>query len=427
MTRIVVIAAGTLGDVLPAMRVAALLGEKGNRVQLATHCEYHALSPPGLELADLPYSPSYELTSGHARRLAAPRGGNVSRAIGGWHLLRSNFLNMARAVLERARDAELLLYSGVAAGGGHVAEALRVPAARLYYRPAWRTGQIPSPLLSTERDFGRGLNRMSHLVIEAAAQLTLRKRIQQFRSELGLDCPDWRRSADWITEGPGGPDVHSIFAIPTRFATKEMVAKPKVALTGFVHPRVDHLSTNSWADAIQSIDDIRLTGRPVVAVALSSLEARAAARGQFLAELGQALRDVGALAVIQSPAIYQMLRDRVPGLDICAVPFGDHRALFSVASAVVHQGGSGTTAAGLASGKPVAILPFWFDQFYWAAQMKKLGAAAPIRSYRLMNQIAARRTVDFLLSDRARDCAEGLTPLGSDGADLAVAAIEATL
>jgi UDP:flavonoid glycosyltransferase YjiC (YdhE family) len=42
-------------------------------------------------------------------------------------------------------------------------------------------------------------------------------------------------------------------------------------------------------------------------------------------------------------------------------------------AAVVHHGGSGTTALSFRSGVPSFIVPFLFDQFYWGARSAELG------------------------------------------------------
>jgi hypothetical protein len=40
----------------------------------------------------------------------------------------------------------------------------------------------------------------------------------------------------------------------------------------------------------------------------------------------------------------------------------------------VHHGGAGTTAAGIATGKPTVIVPFFGDQPFWGAMVARAGA-----------------------------------------------------
>ena len=74
------------------------------------------------------------------------------------------------------------------------------------------------------------------------------------------------------------------------------------------------------------------------------------------------------------------------GADQLGIPDGvfmlgnvPHDWLFKHVSCVVHHGGAGTTAAGVALGKPTVVIPFFGDQPFWGAMVAKAGAGpAPI-------------------------------------------------
>jgi UDP:flavonoid glycosyltransferase YjiC (YdhE family) len=51
-----------------------------------------------------------------------------------------------------------------------------------------------------------------------------------------------------------------------------------------------------------------------------------------------------------------------------------HDWLFKHVSCVVHHGGAGTTAAGIALGRPTVVVPFFGDQPFWGAMISKAGA-----------------------------------------------------
>jgi len=51
-----------------------------------------------------------------------------------------------------------------------------------------------------------------------------------------------------------------------------------------------------------------------------------------------------------------------------------HDWLFQHVAAVVHHGGAGTTAAGIAAGRPTVIVPFFGDQPFWGSMVAKAGA-----------------------------------------------------
>ena len=79
------------------------------------------------------------------------------------------------------------------------------------------------------------------------------------------------------------------------------------------------------------------------------------------------------------------------GADTLGIPDGvfmlgnvPHDWLFERVSCVVHHGGAGTTAAGIAFGKPTVIVPFFGDQPFWGAMVAKAGAGPkPIPSKQL--------------------------------------------
>jgi UDP:flavonoid glycosyltransferase YjiC (YdhE family) len=69
------------------------------------------------------------------------------------------------------------------------------------------------------------------------------------------------------------------------------------------------------------------------------------------------------------------------GADELGIPEGvfmlgncPHDWLFKHVSAVVHHGGAGTTAAGIAAGRPTVVVPFFGDQPFWGAMTAKAGA-----------------------------------------------------
>jgi UDP:flavonoid glycosyltransferase YjiC (YdhE family) len=51
-----------------------------------------------------------------------------------------------------------------------------------------------------------------------------------------------------------------------------------------------------------------------------------------------------------------------------------HDWLFQHVSCVVHHGGAGTTAAGIAHGRPTVVVPFFGDQTFWGSMVARAGA-----------------------------------------------------
>ena len=69
-----------------------------------------------------------------------------------------------------------------------------------------------------------------------------------------------------------------------------------------------------------------------------------------------------------------------------------HDWLFKHVACVVHHGGAGTTAAGLAAGKPSVVVPFFGDQEFWGKTVAQAGAGPqpiPFRTLSSANLAAA--------------------------------------
>lgn len=74
-----------------------------------------------------------------------------------------------------------------------------------------------------------------------------------------------------------------------------------------------------------------------------------------------------------------------------------HDWLFGQVSCVVHHGGAGTTAAGIAAGKPTVIVPFFGDQPFWGNMVASAGAGPrPIPSRLLTASNLAAAIIEAL-------------------------------
>lgn len=84
-----------------------------------------------------------------------------------------------------------------------------------------------------------------------------------------------------------------------------------------------------------------------------------------------------------------------------------HDWLFKHVSCVVHHGGAGTTAAGIAMGRPTVVVPFFGDQPFWGAMVAKAGAGPlPVASKHLTADNLAAAILEALkptVLDRAKE------------------------
>src|SRR5262249_51716856 len=82
--------------------------------------------------------------------------------------------------------------------------------------------------------------------------------------------------------------------------------------------------------------------------------------------------------------------------DVVAFDYAPYSELFPRAAAIVHQGGIGTTAQALRSGRPMLVVPFAFDQPDNAERARRLGVARVIASRRYGVESATRELARIL-------------------------------
>ncbi len=79
-----------------------------------------------------------------------------------------------------------------------------------------------------------------------------------------------------------------------------------------------------------------------------------------------------------------------------------HDWLFKQVSAVVHHGGAGTTAAGLALGKPTVVVPFFGDQPFWGQMIAKAGAGPIPVPFKQMTADSLAESIRFALAPKVQ-------------------------
>jgi UDP:flavonoid glycosyltransferase YjiC (YdhE family) len=88
--------------------------------------------------------------------------------------------------------------------------------------------------------------------------------------------------------------------------------------------------------------------------------------------------------------------------NVCVANYAPYSKLFPRASAIIHQGGVGTTAQALISGKPMLVMPYSHDQPDNARRVRRLRVARVIRRPRYTAETAARKIALLLESARMR-------------------------
>src|ERR1019366_7653591 len=95
---------------------------------------------------------------------------------------------------------------------------------------------------------------------------------------------------------------------------------------------------------------------------------------------------------------------------IVAFDYAPYSELFPRAAAIVHQGGVGTTAQAMRSGRPMLVMPYSHDQPDNAQRLTRLGIARSISRHRYNPARAAAELAHLLnnpaYSQRASEVAQ---------------------
>ncbi|WP_399934471.1 glycosyltransferase [Streptomyces kanamyceticus] len=352
MTRILITAAGSYGDVAPYTGLGVRLREAGYDVALATHDSFAPLTEAaGLRFRGLPAD-------------AAASG----RAEGGKELMRtaSAFVRGLGGGLADAavRGADLLVVSTTTAPlAWQLAEAMGIPALGAYLQPVHPTRELP-PVVGGTRSLGgfgnKALGRFSLRMVDRVYAEAAR----DLRARLGL--PEEALSAVRARqERAGWPVLHGF--------SPAVVPRPADWRAGL------YVVGNWWphhdpGQALpRELDDFLEAGPPPVFIGFGSM---AAGDGERLSGIAvAALRAAGLRGVLQAGRAGLA----ASGDDVLTVGEVPHALLFPRMSAVVHHAGAGTTAAALRAGVPAVPVPVAADQPFWAARLAALGAAtAPL-------------------------------------------------
>jgi UDP:flavonoid glycosyltransferase YjiC (YdhE family) len=161
-------------------------------------------------------------------------------------------------------------------------------------------------------------------------------------------------------------------------------------------------------DADDEVASWIAAGTPPVCFGFGSIPVKSPA--EIIAMLSDACRQLGERALICAAASDF---NHIPRFDhVKVVPAVNYAAIFPACRAVVHHGGSGTTAAGMRAGIPTLILWSTSDQPIWAAQVKRLkvGTARRFATTTRQSLVAdLRRILAPEYATRAREIAAAMT------------------
>lgn len=377
--RIILCTAGSLGDLHPFIALGVALKAQGFQAEIATSVEYGAK----VEAEGLVF---HRVGPGVAQ-LSADLGmdlAEITRAIA-----RSDrFLfdkvmlpyleTWTREVEVVARGSSAVVGATFAAGAAMAAEMAGVPYVSAALQPtvvfsAYDPPFLPrAPWLAPATSGARlWLNRATIRLARASTD-PWTKPINRVRASLGLPASEANLFFDGAANAdlalglyspllsPVQPDAPAGFAV-TGYASYDSEAGGPVVMP----PELDRFLDAGSAPVVFTL------GSAAVHIP-----------GGFYVESLKAARRMGRRTVLLvGPEGDPGVAD---GPDAIALPYAPYSKLFPRATAIVHQGGVGTTQQALRAGRPQLVVPFLGDQFDNGARIVRLGCGATLsrRAYR---------------------------------------------
>ncbi|UXA04215.1 glycosyltransferase [Mycobacterium sp. SMC-2] len=389
---------GTRGDIEPSAAVGRELLRRGHEVRMAVPPELVGFVE-SVGLAAVPYGPELQefLDEEFLRNMWTEFLRNVWKVrdpirlmLRVWEPIIRHWGEVSTTLISLAEGADLLSTGlNFEQPAANVAEYYDIPLATMHHFPMRANGQlvpsVPAPVM-----------RSTMTAVEWLFWRATKKVDNAQRHDLGLPKAT-RRSQRRITEREAleiqGYDAVCFPGLATEWAK-----------WGDRRPFVGALTMELPTDADDEVASWIAAGKPPIcfgsgSIALESPTATVEMIAAACAQLGErALICFG-------------------GTDFSDVPRFDHvkvvgavnyASIFPACRAVVHHGGSGTTAASLRAGIPTLILWSSADQPYWGNQVKRLkvGAARRFSATTEKSLVAdLRRILTPEYANRARELA----------------------
>jgi sterol 3beta-glucosyltransferase len=398
---IMVLTAGSTGDVEPFAVLAGVLARRGHTVALAADAGFEPLAPGGgVEFAPI-RADFHSLVPTPERKRPSLRG-EVFPVIRG--MLEDSWL------VARARQPEVIVAHEKSLAGPHLAERLGIPHVRALTVPMLTPTRAFAVPGLVRRNLGGLLNRASYRLVGLLSR-PYSGLISSWRSDnLGL-----------ATRAKPPAAAKTLYCYSPSLVPTPTDWPPDTVATGY------WLREQSDTGPVDpALEAFVASGPPPIYVGFGSSVGPDPAR--LGAAMSDAVRRAGVRAVIASG--WGALTDLRSDSNTMIVDKVSHQWLFPRVAAVVHHGGAGTTAAGLAAARPTIICPFQGDQYFWGAAVQRAGAGPqPLPANKLTPEglaAAIRRAIsDSAMQARVAELSARITQ--EDGATRASAEIESVL
>jgi len=353
--RLTFIALGSTGDILPYATLARALQDVGYRPTFVTSQDYQPL------LDKMGVAGRY--VPGDARKTIAQAGADMRRLMLAFAELSRGLpaiLDPSRPWLHESRAIINQLPIGLY--GFDLAEKLGVPQIRVAVIPLTPTAEFPMMGWPTSLSFLPGYNKLGYRLYERLTFLTMTRTIKQWRHErLGLPPISGSTYLAQLNRQP------LLYGYSPQVVPRPLGWPDHIHVTGYWQP-----NDESWQPPLSLADFLEAGSAPVFIGFGSMPVGDPRVTTQMILD---AVNDTGNRAIIQA-GWAGLGQGNLPE-NVYRLEYAPYSWLFPRMAAVIHHGGSGTTAAGLIAGVPSMIVPFTFDQGFWGRRLAELAVGLP--------------------------------------------------
>lgn len=351
---------GSYGDLFPYLAVGTELRARGQHVTIATSPSYRS-KVEGAGLAFHPVRPDVSLDNSELLAYIFDSRRGSERVL---RLVASVARESYEDTLDAARQADVIVTHPITFGAVLAARKLQMPWASTVLAPisflsAWDPPVLaPAPWLTKRWPFGRTLLKAVFALGRRSALPWIAPVLRLYHDE-GVDP-----AGNPVFEGSHSPRL--VLALYSKLLGEAQPDWPaNTVQTGF-----PFYSEGSVQPLDAELERFLDAGAPIVFTLGSSA---VGAAGSFYRESLRAVERLGARALLLTGSHSHGLPEKMPET-ILVRAYAPHSLVFPRASAIVHQGGVGTTAQAMCAGRPELIVPFAHDQFDNAERVKRLGA-----------------------------------------------------
>jgi UDP:flavonoid glycosyltransferase YjiC (YdhE family) len=364
---ILLVTAGSYGDVFPFLAIAQELQLRGHSVLLATRSIYrNIVESEGIKFQAIRPNESLDIEQvGQFIQLLSNSQQPLDYGIS--YLTMPHLRATYSDLMEPAHQADVLVTHPLACAATLVAEKIGIKRISTVLSPISFLSAYDSPynLNPVSSAYERALKLVAH--DSFCRQLRWQTRfwstpVRQLRAELDL-----QPSADILFEGQHSSEL--VLALFSQvLATPQPDWPIQTQVTGF-----PFFTSRHSQELSPELEDFLQQGPPPIVFTLGSLMVWTP--GNFYFEGAIAAQQLGYRCVLLMGAGADFVTKEQLPPGACAVSYAPHEAIFPRSSVIVHHGGVGTTGQALRAGRPMLVIPHAFDQPDNAARLVRLGVA----------------------------------------------------